>query len=159
MSTHIDKVSKKCHGLLGALARASPVLTEKLLKMAYVALVRTHLEYASTLLSMASDTQLHKIDVIQKAAARIITRSPRLAHSEPLLNKLELKSLTERREQHVINIVNSILDNRCHPALMNMFTRTDNTIATDFNPRTAAGKKCFQNLAVSIYNRRMLTDT
>src|SRR3989442_15658149 len=65
---HIEKVVKKCNGLLGALSKATPFLTHKLLRMAYVALVRSHLEYCSSLLFSASATQLGKLDVIQRKA-------------------------------------------------------------------------------------------
>ena len=151
MAVHIDKICKKCHGLLGALGRAASCLPEGLLKLAYTALIRTHLEYASAILCMASDTQLRKLDLIQKAAARVITGYPRLAHSDPLLNKLHLQSLRTRRIQHVRSIADSILADKCHPALSNLLTFSDvNCIFTDFKPRTTAGRKCFSVLAAHL---------
>ena len=158
MATHIDKVVKKCHGLLGALARATPFLSVKLLKMFYTAVIRCHLEYASTVVAMASTTQLHKLDIIQKAAARVITGSPRLAHSEPLLVELKLDTLAERRSRHLTDVVNSIVTRRCHPALLNLLSvEPDGSISCSFSPRTTAGRKSFQNMAVAIYNHTDLS--
>src|SRR5437867_4841336 len=90
---HIEKVVMKCNGLLGALSKATPFLTHKVLRKAYVALVRSHLEYCSSLLFSASATQLEKLDLIQRKAARTIfqvQRDQRDAHAAPLLEMLSL---------------------------------------------------------------------
>ena len=68
MSPHIEKIVKKCKGLRGMLARASTVPCHgELLKLAYIALIRTHLEYASLILMMASNTNLNKLEIVQKS--------------------------------------------------------------------------------------------
>ena len=53
---HMDKIVKKCNGVLGMLARSAPYLPRELLRMAYVALVRSHLEFASAVFMSASKT-------------------------------------------------------------------------------------------------------
>ena len=102
---HIDNISKKCHGILGALSRASPFLTKDLRKLAYVALVRSHLEYCSAIFASSSKTQLKKLDVIQKMAARVIAGESPLAHSAPLLETLNIDSLESRRATHISALV------------------------------------------------------
>jgi hypothetical protein len=47
---HVNNTVNKCLGLPGVLGRAAPYLSKELLKMAYIALIRSHLEYASALL-------------------------------------------------------------------------------------------------------------
>ena len=69
---HIDKTVKKCHGVLGMLARAAPHMPRELLRTAYIALARSHLESASAIFMSASRTELKKLDTIQKAASRVI---------------------------------------------------------------------------------------
>ena len=135
-----------------------PFLSVKLLEMFYTAVIRCHLEYASTVVAMASATQLHKLDIIQKAAARVITGSPRLAHSERLLVELKLDTLAERRSRHLTDVVNSIVTRRCHPVLLNLLSiEHDGSISCSFSPRTTAGRKSFQNMAVAIYNHTDLS--
>ena len=90
---HIDNTSKKCHGILGALARASPYLTLDLLKLACTALVRSRLEYASAVFASASQTRLNKLEVIQKIESRIVCGVARNAYSAPLLEALDLEAL------------------------------------------------------------------
>ena len=97
---HIDKSAKKCHGIPGALARASSYLSRNLLKLAYTALVCSRLEYASAVFASASQTQLNKLEVIQKIASRIICGVARNAHSAPLLEALDLEALSTRRSKH-----------------------------------------------------------
>ena len=99
MQDHIDKVVKKGNGLLGALSRATPFLTRELLNMAYVSLVRTHLEYCSALLQ--HPTHLQKLDIILKKEARIICGAPRMAYAALLLESLHLQYLEDLRRQHI----------------------------------------------------------
>src|SRR5437867_8778876 len=128
---HIDKIVKRCNGLVGAMAKATPFLTHKLLRMAYIALVRSDLEYGSTLLLSASRTQLEKLDVIQRKAARTILQVLRDAHAAPLLDTLSLDSLSDRRIKHALAIIQNILSGNCHPALADFFELLpDETVST-----------------------------
>ena len=110
----IDVVSV-CNGYLAILRRASRLLSVPLLRLMYIALTRSHLEYCSALYAAAAKTHLEKLDVIQRKAARIILGAPHDAHSEPLLNTLHLESLQNRREAHMIKLVTSIISANCHP--------------------------------------------
>ena len=61
-------VKRKCHGIIGVLSRAAPVLPKDLLRLAYVALIRSHLEYSSIVIGSAAKTNLGKLDTVQKIA-------------------------------------------------------------------------------------------
>jgi len=102
--------------LLGVLRRASSYLTRDLLKLAYVSLIRSHLEYASVLFAGAAPTHLHKLDVIQKVASRIITGSDSRAHSSSLQLLLGLEPLEERRRRmRILSIIDDIKERKIHP--------------------------------------------
>lgn len=153
LGEHIDKVVKKGNGLLGALGRASPYLTRQLLRMAYISLVRTHLEYCSGLLQPAANTHLKRLDVVQKKAARIICDVPRTAHAAPLLELLNLQPLDTRRRAHISGLVEAILDKRCHPAFLDFFTvDSKGVVVTNFTPRLRIGTKRFAVMGPTIYN-------
>ena len=152
-SDHISKTVKKCNGTLGSLARAAPHLPRELLLIAYKALTRSYLEYASTIFSSASATQLKKLDTIQKKAARIICSAPRDTHAAPLLALLQLEPLEERRTNRVIKVVESIISGDAHPALLNMFSETDTgEISNPQEGRTAIGRKRFSVFAKKLVN-------
>jgi len=90
---HIENVVTKCHGFLGTLARATLYLPRQLLKLSYTAIIRSHLEYCSSLFTSAVKTHLQKLDTIQRIAARIIYEVPRDTHAEQLVILLNLEQL------------------------------------------------------------------
>ena len=112
--------------------------------MAYVALVRSHLEFASAVFVSASKTQLKKLDTVQKKASRVICRVPRDRHSEPLLKALGLDPLKLRRNAHAVQLVEAILAGNSHPALARMFTLDDGEIIVNSSlARTGMDEKRF----------------
>jgi len=90
-------------------------MTIELRKLAFVAQVRSHLEYCSAVFTAASQTQLKKSDIIQKIGARVISGAHRTAHSALLLHDLQLDSLAYRCNQHVSSLITSILAGKTHP--------------------------------------------
>ena len=104
---HFATVVNTCNGLLGVLRRSSHYLPRELSKLFYTALIRSKLEYASTLFLPVAKTHLERFDVIQRKAARIILQVPPDSHAAPLLEDLGLQSLLIRRTQYLLNIVNT----------------------------------------------------
>lgn len=150
--SHIHNVVVKCRGLLGLLRRVSLELPKKLLLL-FTGLIRPHLEYASAILDSASVTNKTKLDTIQKIASRIICGVGSDAHSAPLLEELDLKSLEDRRKNHIINIVENCIKGTCHPAFSSMFAiDSDDHIKTGTKPRTIVGAKQLYFRGANIYN-------
>ena len=134
------------------LARAASGLPTQLLRTAYIALIRSHLEYCSAVWASAANTHLDKLDRVQKKASRIILHAPRDAHSEPLQKALKLESLETRRQKHITNIVSRCISNDCNPALNDMFELSDDgTLLYDTTSRIKVGKRRFENFAGDIY--------
>jgi len=152
---HIDNVVKKCHGLIGALAKAAPYLTRNLLRIAYVSLIRSQMEYCSTFAS-AAPSQL--LNTVQKISARIICGVPRDAYLAPLLESLRLESLESGHTNHIIKIVESIMFSDCNPALKHIFTvRSDGALISSRQPRIAIGKRRFTVFAKELYDNELST--
>ena len=156
-STHIEETVRKCNGLLGVLAKASPFLPSELLRMAYVALIRSQLEYSNAVWSSASGTHLRRLDTVQKKASRIISHAPRGSHSEPLLAALNLDSLANRRSKHLIKIVESCAMDTYHPALNSLFNfdAGSNMLAINAEGRIGIGKRRFEIYARNLYNEHL----
>jgi hypothetical protein len=141
------------------LARSAPYLSRELLRLAYVALVRSHLEYCSTLFASSSPTQLSKLDTIQRIAARIICGLPRDAHAAPLLQVLGLNSLEHRRNERITRLVESVLSGHCHPALNDFFTLLpDGRVRDDQKSRITIGRKRISVVAAQRYNAGLSSD-
>ena len=64
--TQIANVVSKCQVLLGMLARATPYLPKQLLRHFYTALIRSNLEYCSSLYSSVAKTHIKNWTFIQK---------------------------------------------------------------------------------------------
>ena len=150
----VDSVVSVCNGTLGILRRAAKLLPVALLRMMYIALVRSHLEYCSALYAGTAKTHLEKLDVIQRKAARIILGAPHDAHSEPLLNTLRLQSLQSRREAHIIKLVTAIVSDQCHPGLNSLFSiNLEGTVSVPTS-RTAMGRRRFNVIGAALYNNQ-----
>ena len=151
---HIQTIANKCNGLLGVLARSSSYLTTDLMRMMYLALIRSHLEYCSPLFLSSAKTHLDKLDTIQRKAARVIFHLPRDSHAEPLLTALRLESLQERRETHALNLVESYISGDCHPKMMNMFSTLPNEEIEVQKIRTNMGKRSFKIAGAILHNNK-----
>lgn len=152
---HINATITRCHGLLGVLRRAVPLLPLNLAKLYYTSIVRSQLEYACGVFSSAAKTHLEKLDVIQRIAARIILQVPNDSHAKPLLEILKLQSLESRRENHLLALIDKILDSSCHPALIDTFRYSNLQVGELQIPqsRTQVGRKRFSHFGAILYNQ------
>jgi hypothetical protein len=127
-----------------------------MLKLTYTSLIRSHLEYCSSLLIPLAKTHQIRLETIQKIASRIICRAPRNAHSAPLLAELNLHSLLIRRNSHACQIVRNSLEGHCHPACAEWFSVTDEgVVQTVGAPLTAHGRKTFKYAAANLFNEQL----
>ena len=73
-STHIDNITKSANQTLGFLKRNIRVHNKELKSVAYKTLVRPQLEYASTVWSPHTATDIQKVEAVQRRAARWVYR-------------------------------------------------------------------------------------
>ena len=84
----------------------------------------------------------------------MIVGAPRDAHSEPILSKLKLHSLEDRRIHHNEHIVQKAIEGKSHPAFVDFFPTSDDGLTLiPAATRTKTGKKRFKTLGPEIYNR------
>jgi hypothetical protein len=88
---HVDSAVLKVRSGLGTLTKAVKYLPQELLKLVFMAIGRTYLEYCNAVFASAEKTPLKKLDTVQRMTARIIREMPRDAHA--LLEKLSLEEL------------------------------------------------------------------
>ena len=73
-STHIAYIAKSANQTLGFLKRLSRVHNKDLKSVAYTTLVRPQLEYALTVWSPHTATDIQKVEAVQRRAARWVYR-------------------------------------------------------------------------------------
>lgn len=101
-STHINNICKKANSSIGFLRRNLRHCPTSCRKNAYLALVRSKLEYGCTIWDPFTKSETEKIEKIQRKAARFITndyRSRSAGCVTSMLEQLELPSLQDRRKQ------------------------------------------------------------
>ena len=152
----IEQTVCKARGLLGILRRACKWLPKELTLLAYQAIIRSNLEYASALFIGVSKTHNEKLERLQRVAARIVCGAERDAHAEPLLISLGLQTLVTRRKERVVEILESIIKGDCHPALLELVEFSDvfeDKLVVQ-KARTAVGSRRFSVAGAIAFNEK-----
>ncbi|MCG7866607.1 MAG: reverse transcriptase family protein, partial [Candidatus Thiodiazotropha taylori] len=96
--THVDRITKKSNSILGFLRRNLRVSNEQTKINAYIAMVRSNLEYCCTVWNPHRKEQIQKVEMVQRRAARFITGRYRNTRSvTSMLDHLNLETLESRR--------------------------------------------------------------
>ena len=100
-SSHISKISSKASCTLGFLGRNLRQCPQECKKIAYLAMVRSTLEYGCLIWDPYTNTYIDKLESIQKRVARFIKHDYKSRESgcvTNMLKDLELKPFQERRK-------------------------------------------------------------
>ena len=98
---HIDNICKKATQSLNFLRRNVRINSKEIKAKAYQHIVRPHLEYASSVWDPHTSSDINKIQMIQRRAARYtLNRYRNTSSVTDMLNELEWPSLEQRRKQN-----------------------------------------------------------
>ena len=92
---HIDNCRKKVARGIFAMNMAKNVLKHKHLKILYHSLIHSHLSYGTILWGNTYQKHLHRLEVAQKRAIRVIAGVPYNSHSSELFQKLDILKLRD----------------------------------------------------------------
>ncbi|KAM4570246.1 uncharacterized protein PAE49_009455 [Odontesthes bonariensis] len=87
-SPNIASVTRSCRFLLYNIRRIRPFLTDKAAQVLIQALVISRLDYCNSLLAGAPASAIRPLELVQKAAARLVFNLPKFSHTTPLLRSL-----------------------------------------------------------------------
>jgi len=151
---HIDNVVNKCQGLLRILAKATLYLPKELLKLLYTALIRSHMEYCSSIFSSAAKTSKETRCHPEKSRSYNICSTTR-CYADILLLFLKLDELADRREAHLVKLIKSFLSEQCHPAMPSMMeVCSDKTLRVP-QSRSTLGTRRPSVFGANIYNQHL----
>ena len=144
---HIFYTSKKISKNIGLLSRLKYLIPKHCLKLIYFALVQSYISYGILLWGFEAD----KLFKLQKKAIRIITKSPYLAHTEPLFKKEKLLKIEDIFKISCLKFYYRLVNNMLPKNLKKLFTfvnrlslRHENNInfnLVHFNCSDSKGKK------------------
>ena len=110
-ATHIEKTTKKASSTLGFIQRNLRRCPQNCRKTAYIALVRSTLEYGSIIWDPHLQKDIDRLEKIQRKAARFITqdyRSRDPGSMTNMLKELELPTLQQRRKENRLGFLYKI---------------------------------------------------
>ena len=97
-NTHISNITKKANSALGLIRRNLRIASQTVKTQAYQALVRPHLEYASSVWDPYTQANIRKLEMVQRRAARYVcNRWHNTSSVSEMLNNLGWESLATRR--------------------------------------------------------------
>ena len=95
---HLNSIGIKVARVIGLLCKLKYRLPIQVLRSIYNSLILPHMHYAL----LAWGTRCHKIELLQKKALRIIFSKSPIAHTEPLLKKINQPKLSDL---YIINLL------------------------------------------------------
>lgn len=109
---HTNKAVKKANSTLGFLRRNLRKAPEKLKAQAYQTYVRPTIEYAATIWGTTTNENQHRIEMVQRRAARFVKRQydPRQSVTA-MLNQLRWTTLADRRKKAKVTMVYKLFNN------------------------------------------------
>ena len=88
LDKHVRSVSKACFYHLRNIAKLRTVVSHPELEMIIHAFISSRLDYCNSLFTCLSKSSLDRLQLVQNAAARLLTRSRRSCHITPILSSL-----------------------------------------------------------------------
>ena len=101
---HFSRTSKSAFFHLHNIRRISKYLDQESLLTLTHAFITSRLDYCNSLLYGAPVTQIEKVQRIQNAAARLITRSPKFCHMGPILRQLHWLPIRSRIHHKILTL-------------------------------------------------------
>ncbi len=163
MVPHINNVTRTSYFHLQTLSRIRRHVDKDTCAAAARALILSRLDYANSLLAGVPDNAMHKLQVVQNNAARLVTRTSRRAHITPVLRDLHWLPVRQRVRHKMMCLTFSALHSSTAPVyLADLLQRQQHTRALRSNgctsnlvvPRTvkAVGDRAFSVFAPREWN-------
>jgi len=105
MDAHVAAVSRSCFFQLRQLKTVRNSLSTDAANMLVNAFVSSRLDYCNSLLAGISDSLLSKLQSVQNAAARLITRTRKFDHITPILRNLHWLPVRQRIDFKVATLM------------------------------------------------------
>lgn len=162
LDKHIRSLSRTCFFHLRKIAKLRPIVSHAELEMIIHALVSCHLDYCNSLFTCLSKASLDRLQTVQNAAARLLTRSRKSCHITPILTSLHWLPVTFRIQFKVLVIAYRALHGQApayicdllHPYVASRSLRSSNQELLVV-PRTrlkTKGDRAFQTVAPYLWN-------
>ena len=157
---HINNICTKANKTIGFLKRNINISNKSIKEKAYLSLVRPTLEYASTVWDPYQQNDKHRLEMVQRRAARYVTNRYHYTESvSDMLGQLKWPTLEDRRKNNrlamMFKIRNEKVDINASHKLLQMArpSRNNNSMAMQIpSCRTTVRKESFYPRTIREWN-------
>ena len=111
MTSHIASICKSASFALWKIGKIRNLLDQQSTEKLVHAFVTSRLDYCNSLLYGLPDYQIHKLQSIQNAAARLVMKTPRTDHITPVLHNLHWLPIQKRIKFKILCLTYKVLSN------------------------------------------------
>ena len=102
---HITKLSQICYMHIRDLRRLRPILDYKTACTIATSIVHSKLDYCNSLFYSINSSQIKRLQTIQNALARAVTKTPKHHHITPILKSLNWLKIPQRIHYKIASLV------------------------------------------------------
>lgn len=161
---NVDYVVKKMSKKIGFLGRNKNKMNKQTRLLYYNAVIAPHVDYCSSILFLASETQIEKLQKQQNKALRLITNGNRRTHIHTMLNDTKLLDIKQRIYFNVLILMFKASKNLLPEYLCKHLNRVrdlqpyslrQNNLLRPPSYRTADAQNSFLYKGVQVFNNMM----
>ena len=109
MNEHISAICRSAYMHLHNIGRVRNCLDKKTAETLVHALITSRLDYCNSVLFGVSEKLIHRLQIVQNSAARIVTKSRKRTHITPILKELHWLPVTYRIQYKALLTIFKIL--------------------------------------------------
>ena len=123
MVPHINAVVKACSHHLRALGQLRPQLNKRTANTVSVSLIQSRLDYCNSCLWGLPQNQLQRLQRVQNAAARVVSRVKRWDHISPVLKDLHWLPVNKRIDHKICSMTYGCIKGTAPSYLQELITK------------------------------------